>query len=317
MIRKLLLLSASAASVALCFSLVAGSQAATADQVTLAVTARSIDGALLFSTAGGWSWRCALSGDRICSVNTTRGQVITVTAENGAASSFYAWDGACAGSGSQPTCTLQMNDTQSFTARFSPLRLWLPVFGEGYISVERYPDGARLEGRSCGFECADFANGERLRLRAVASPGWHVSAWGGGCSGVRRTSNCLVAMNSNRVASATFEQDIPPRPSTCPENSSCDPVDDAAKFTVKILGAGSVVAPKIRSFGELTCETYQSTGRLCPDFWRPLNSWIYLKAAPRYGGTFLGWSGACGGTGQCRFWNGRHPTRTIIYARFG
>jgi hypothetical protein len=73
----------------------------------------------------------------------------------------------------------------------------------------------------------------------------------------------------------------------------------------------------MRSFGQLTCEAYQSTGRVCADFWRPLNSWIELKAAARYGGKFLGWSGACSGTGTCRFWNGRHAARTMIYASFG
>ena len=319
MIRKLLVLAATAAGVALCLStVISGSQAASADQVSLAVSTRSIDGALLFSTPTGWSWRCVASGSRLCSVTTARGQVITVTAENGAASSFYAWDGACAGNGSQPACTLQMNDSQAATARFSPLRLWLPAFGRGYISVERYPDGARLQGRSCGFECVDFANGESLRLRAVPSSGWHLSAWGGSCEGVSAKNNCkITALDANRVVSATFEADTPPRPTTCPENSSCDPVDDGAKFSVRIQGAGSVVAPKMRSFGQLTCETYQSGGRVCSDFWRPLNEWIELKAAARYGGKFLGWSGACSGTGPCRFWNGRHAARTIIYASFG
>ena len=318
MIRKLLVLSATAAGVALCFStVISGSQAAAADQVNLTVSTRSIDGALLFSTPTGWSSRCVVSGNSLCSFNMARGQVITVTAENGAASSFLAWDGACAGSGTQPTCTLQMNDSQAATARFSPLRLWLPAFGRGYISVERYPDGPRLQGRSCGFECVDFANGESLRLRAVPSPGWHLSAWGGWCEGVPAKHNCLATMSSNRVASATFEEDLPPRPSTCPANASCDPVDDGAKFSVRIQGAGSVVAPKMRSFGQLTCEAYQSTGRVCADFWRPLNSWIELKAAARYGGKFLGWSGACSGTGTCRFWNGRHAARTMIYASFG
>jgi hypothetical protein len=319
MTRKLLVLSATAASIALCLTLgTAGSQAAAADQVSVAVSTRSIDGALLFSTPTGWSWRCVVSGNSLCSVNTARGQVITVTAENGAASSFYAWDGACAGSGTQPTCTLQMNDSQAATARFSPLRLWLPAFGRGYISVERYPDGARLQGRSCGFECVDFANGASLRLRAVPSQGWHLSAWGGSCEGVAARNNCLVtAMNYNRVVSATFEQDLPPKPSTCPANATCDPVEDGAKFSVRIQGAGSVVAPKMRSFGQLTCETYQSTGRVCADFWRPVNAWIELKAAARYGGKFLGWSGACSGTGPCRFWNGRHATQTMINANFG
>lgn len=318
MIRKLLVLSATAAGIALCLSLsAAGSGAAAADQVRLTVSTQSIDGALLFSTASGWSWRCAFSGNRACSVNTQRGQAITVTAENGAGSSFLAWDGACARSGTQPTCALQMNDSLAVTARFSPLRLWLPAFGRGYISVERYPDGAGIQGRSCGFECVDFANGSSLRLRAVASPGWHMSAWGGSCEGVSAKQNCLVTMSSNRVASATFEEDTPPRPSTCPANASCDPVGDGAKFTVRIVGAGSVVAPKMRSFGELTCETYQSSGRVCSDFWRPLNAYIDLKAAPRYGGRFLGWSGACSGTGACRFWNGRRATQTMIYAKFG
>jgi hypothetical protein len=287
-----------------------------ADQVNLAVYTRSIDGSLLFSTPTGWSWRCLISGSRTCSVNTARGQVITITAENGASSSFQGWDGACAGYGAQPACTLQVNDNQvAATARFSPLRLWLPAFGRGYISVERYPDGARLPSRSCGYECSDFANGERLRLRAVAAPGAHMSAWGGRCEGVPATHNCLVTMDFNKVVSATFEET--PRSSTCPVNSSCDPVEDGTVFTVRVYGAGSVVAPKMRSFAELTCETNLSAGRSCPDFWRPKGEWIDLKAAPRYGGTFLGWGGVCSGTGTCHFRNVRRASGTIISARFG
>jgi hypothetical protein len=68
MIRKLLALSAAAAGVALCFStVISGSQAAAADQVNLTVSTRSIDGALLFSTPTGWSSRCVVSGNSLCS----------------------------------------------------------------------------------------------------------------------------------------------------------------------------------------------------------------------------------------------------------
>ena len=137
--RRLISVVATAAAVVVCVAWPSGAQAAAAERVTLTVHTRSIDGSLLFSDASGWSWRCVVSGYRLCTVHPERGATVTVTAERGTESSWWAWDGPCASSGS--TCTLQVNDTEvSVMATFSA-RLYLATFGPGSISLEKYPDG--------------------------------------------------------------------------------------------------------------------------------------------------------------------------------
>jgi hypothetical protein len=161
--HKSLVLLATAASVVVCAAFVtSGSNAAAADTVRLTVQTRSIDGALLFSSSSGWSWRCTVSENRTCYVNTERGRMITVTAENGAASSFYAWDGICALYGSQPTCGVQMNDNISVMARFSPLRLRLPVFGRGIIAADHGPPGRRFKASRVAGSAPTLRTAKRL-----------------------------------------------------------------------------------------------------------------------------------------------------------
>ena len=136
MTRKLVSVFAAVASVAACLVLSSGAPAVAADAVKLTVHTHSIDGSLLFSDATGWSWRCVVSGNHRCSVNTERGRAITVAAEQGTSSSWWSWDGPCASSGS--TCTLQVNDDEvSVTAIFSA-RLYLTAFGPGSIDREKY-----------------------------------------------------------------------------------------------------------------------------------------------------------------------------------
>jgi hypothetical protein len=294
MSRKLLVL-ATAAIVALCFAFVtSGSQAATADQVTLTVYARSIDGALLFSKADGWSWRCMASGNRECSVNTARGQVITVSAENGAASSFLTWDGACAGSGRQPTCTLQINDSVSVTARFSPLRLSYPVFGQGYVIVE-----SRQGGRQCGPDCRDLAWGDTIIVRARARSGWQFTGWGPKCSSIR--GDCRFTMLGNYTAAATFEP-IPP-PDDCPDDSSCGQVTPSLRFVVGVTGSGKVIAQAMVPYRSATeCRGTGTCSIPRPEKKKPM-----LKAIPDPGARFLGWGGRCRYAGlstDCTFYNG-------------
>jgi len=311
-----LFLLAAAVSVALSLAVVSGSQAAAADRVSLVVDTRSIDGAVVFSDAAtNWSWRCFVSGARRCSVTTDRGRVIGLSAENGSASSFLSWGGACAASGTQPTCTLQINsDVVVATAAFTPLRLWLPTFGHGYIATQR-PDGTPVQGRPCGNACVDFANGDQVRLHAVSSGGAHRSAWGGWCEGISATHDCLVTMTSNVVVSATFEDDSPA--SSCPPDSSCGQVTVSSRFTVKVIGKGIVVAQEVAGYLGNTCRASQDSGRMC-GFSGPARDYMNLFAIPVYGGRFLGWSGPCSGNAGCRFFNGPHPDGPpTIYARFG
>ncbi len=318
--RRLISVVATAAAVVVCVAWPSGAQAAAAERVTLTVHTRSIDGSLLFSDASGWSWRCVVSGYRLCTVHPERGATVTVTAERGTESSWWAWDGPCASSGS--TCTLQVNDTEvSVMATFSA-RLYLATFGPGSISLEKYPDGTLWRRACSGWTgsdyCREFAYGEKILLRARPSQGSsaRMTAWGGTCSNVPATSNCIVTMTATKVDSATFENpSATPPPPDCPPNASCDPVTLKLPFYVQIYGAGTVVAQKIGNISARSCEAGGAAGLLCSNFAGPKDRSIELRAFPVHGGRFLGWSGPCAGTGTCQF--KARSTPVTIYAKFG
>jgi Divergent InlB B-repeat domain len=308
MIRKLLVFLAAALALALAAALTAsGSRATRADDpVVLRVEATAIDGALNFSNSNGWSWRCNVPA--LCTVRPQRGEVITITAEDGAASTFQRWDGAC-GPSANATCTLRVNENEVLVqARFSPLRLSLPAFGGGTIAVEPARPGSASVGRGCGYECADYLAGSVLRLRARANPGFHLSGWGGACSNIPPDYNCILTLNRNTIVSAAFE---PNRPQTNTPGVSQDPVGAASEFSVQVLGNGSVVVPQMGSLPGAVCSPS------CR-FSRDLERWVDLKAIPRPGARFLGWSGPCRGAGICHFYNrGYGRTPSAITARFG
>jgi Divergent InlB B-repeat domain len=320
MSRKLVSVFAAVASVAASFVLSSAAPAVTADVVTLTVHSRSIDGSLLFSDATtGWSWQCPASGYRRCSVQTERGRTITVTAVRGTESSWWAWEGdPCASSG--PRCMIQVNDTEvSVTAIFSA-RLYVTTFGPGSITREKYPNGTPLLRRLCSGStasnyCADYAYGERIRLRARPSQGSgaRMGGWGAACSAKPRTSTCTLTMTGTRVASATFEQ--PPPPSNCPPNASCDPITLTWPFYVQIRGAGTVVARKVGNIAAKTCDSYRAEGFRCSNFAGQRKGLTELRAIAGHGGRFLGWSRPCSGTGPC--WFKATSTPVTIVAKFG
>ena len=143
-----------------------------------------------------------------------------------------------------------------------------------------------------------------------------MTAWGGTCSNVPATSNCIVTMTATKVDSATFENpSATPPPSDCPPNASCDPVTLKLPFYVQIYGAGTVVAQKIGNISARSCEAGGAAGLLCSNFAGPKDRSIELRAFPVHGGRFLGWSGPCAGTGTCQF--KARSTPVTIYAKFG
>jgi hypothetical protein len=315
MILRLVYLFAAGVSLAMCLALPSAAQAAATDQVTLIVHTRAVDGAILFADpSNGWSWHCVNSGLKRCSIQTERGRTITLTAESGAASSLWSWDGPCASAGT--TCTLRVNDTEvSLTATFSA-RLYLTTFGAGSISREKVPSGTLYRRACSGWTGSDFcgvyAYGEKILLRARPTDAdWRMIGWGGTCSNVSSGSNCPVTMNATQVATATFDL-------YCPPGERCGEGTSLRRFEVQIVGAGTVVAraPRIRILDPRTCTSFDSAGLLCSNLSGPRDGWMDIKALPLQGRRFLGWSGPCSGTGTlCHFRNvGGIAT---IYAKFG
>ena len=254
--RTPLLLVTTIVSIALALGLAGSGAGATgADQVVLTVNARAIDGSLLFSTAAGWQWRCTVPGSQTCTVRTQRGSAITITGENGARSSFLRWDDGCAAYGARPACTLQLNaDQTSVTARFSPLRLSLPIFGRGSVSVETL-----RQRRTCGPECWEIAFEDTVVIRPRESQGFRFTGWGSQCETIRR--DCRFTMLGNYTAAATFEPIPPSIP--CPVNSSCDPVTPSQTFVLSVSGPGKIVAQGLAPYPATVCEATATAPKVC------------------------------------------------------
>jgi hypothetical protein len=269
-----------------------GSRAASADFVELHLTATSIDASVWFARGDGARWRspCPNSGQPShgrCFLRVERGTTVILTPQDGAISKFQRWEGACNGTGTP--CTVQVNDDRvDVIARFSPLRLWYPKFGQGSISVE-----SRNPGQGCGFECRDFANGEIVTVRAVPSPGYKFSGWSGDCASVR-SRGCYFPMTKNRIVGATFQK-IPP-PDDCPPDRSCDPVKASQAFRIVINGQGTVAVGKMDYWGPDFCQTSCTLKRT-------KGQTVEVKARSARAGGSLTWGGRCRGSSTCRFPN--------------
>jgi List-Bact-rpt repeat protein len=299
--RTPLLLLATTVSVALGLGVAGAGRGATgADQVALVVDARAIDGSLLFSTAAGWQWRCTVPGAQRCTVRAARGAVISIAGESGARSSFLRWEDGCAGYGTQSACTLQLNADAYVTARFSPLRLSLPVFGRGSVLVE-----TTRPRRSCGLDCWDIAFDDTVVIRPRELQGWRFTGWGSKCETIRR--DCHFSMRGNYTAAATFEPVPPAIP--CPVNASCDPVTPSQTFVLSVSGPGKVVAQGLAPYPATVCEATTAAPQVC-QVRRPAKKTLVLRAITGATGRFVGWGDRCrsaGGNTECSFYNGPGP----------
>lgn len=149
-----------------------------------------------------------------------------------------------------------------------PVTLTVTRVGQG--TVTSLPSGV-----DCGATCsAQFPSGTTVVLKPVAAAGWEFGGWSGGtpdgglptCSGV---GACAITLDAGTTITATFFQ----------------PKSD---LTVTKVGQGTVTsAPAGINCGS-TCVAPFDTG-----------SNVTLTAVAASGYSFTGWSGACGGGGQC------------------
>ncbi len=156
-----------------------------------------------------------------------------------------------------------MNSAQNVTATFNPQSFNLTVTksGTGAGTVTSAPAGI-----ACGATCtAPFVSGTIVTLSAVASAGSTFIGWtGGGCSG---TGTCVVTVSAAATVNAQF--DLAPQ-----------------TLTVHVAGPGIV--------------TSMPAGINCPPVCSIPGGTVYtLTATPSPGAAFIGWSGACAGTGTC------------------
>lgn len=121
---------------------------------------------------------------------------------------------------------------------------------------------------NCPGTCSHtYIQNSQVVLTASAAQGYQFSSWGGACAG--GNPSCTVIMTGNQTVSASF-------------------VQSSYTLTVSYSGQGTITS----SDGSINCpgtcsHTYLSFTQ------------VTLNAAPSHGWNFVGWSGACTGTGTC------------------
>jgi len=133
-----------------------------------------------------------------CSALYDWGTVVTLTAVPSSDSLFHGWTGACTGTGS--ICTVTLEQAQNVTADFAPAFKLLSVatLGSGAGTVSSSPVGI-----DCGTVCrADFAPSTQVTLTASPAAGSTFGGWSGACTG--NATACTVTLDQARSASATF-----------------------------------------------------------------------------------------------------------------
>ena len=149
------------------------------------------------------------------------------------------------------------------------------------LSVSRQGTGSGTvtsapAGINCGSTCtASYAAGTQVTLTAQAASGSSFTGWSGACAGA--VSSCNVSMESARSVTASFSTATP------------------TTRTVSLNKAGSGTGSVTMTPPGFTCTPS------CTSMWTPIasNTAVTLVAQASVGSTFVGWSGACSGTGNC------------------
>jgi len=146
------------------------------------------------------------------------------------------------------------------------VQLSVQASGNGAGTISSSPAGI-----NCGPTCsASFRSGTRVTLTATPAAGSTFVGWSGACSG---TASCVMTLNGNTSASATFS--VP-----------------AAQPVLSVTRAGTGSGTVTSSPAGINC------GTTCSASFKSGSS-VTLTATPAAGSTFVGWSGACGGTASC------------------
>ncbi len=166
---------------------------------------------LAVSTSGSGTITSAPSGincPTTCSSSFPSGTQVTLTeTPSGSGTGFAGWGGACSGTAS--TCTVTLNANQNVTASFQTqqtnYQLTVTTSGTSVGTVVSSPSGINCPG-TC---TATFATGTAVTL--TETPGAPntfsmFAGWSGACTGTVAT--CNVTLSANQSVTATFNPAI-------------------------------------------------------------------------------------------------------------
>lgn len=197
-----------------------------------------------------------------CSTSAPYNYSFTLTATPAAGSLFLGWSGACSGTGS---CYVTMTQARAVTAVFVQANPTVSVMKTGSGAGAVFSSPSYI---TCSPTCnAPVPYGTVLTLTAAPHISSIFGGWnGGGCSG---TGTCTLTVTQDVTVGANFQQKF---------------------FTLSVgkSGNGTVTS----SPGGINCGASCSTSA-------PYNYSFNLTATPAGGSVFLGWGGACSGTGSC------------------
>ena len=216
-----------------------------------------------------------------CSYTFLHGTQVSLTASAINGSTFTGWGGACSGAGA---CVVTLNAAATVTAEYAVNSYLLTVgktgSGSGSGTVTSNPDGI-----DCGGTCSyTFLHGTQVSLTASAINGSTFTGWGGACSG---SGVCVVTLNAATTVTA-----------------------DYAAFNSNLLtvgktgsGSGTVTSNPVGIDCGSSCSYAFLHG-----------TQVSLSPVASNGSTFIGWGGACSGTGACVVTLNAAATVTADYA---
>jgi RHS repeat-associated protein/uncharacterized repeat protein (TIGR02543 family) len=187
---------------------------------------------------------------------------VTLTATPATGSTFDGWTGACTGSAS--TCTVTMEQTQTVTARFTliPETLTTTKTGNGSGTIASLQTGI-----DCGATCsAVYDWGTSVTLAATPATGSTFTGWSGACTGTEAT--CTVTLDQAQAVQADFT--LIKLPLTAAKTGR---------------GSGTITSVPAGIDCGATCSGSYDWGTA-----------VTLTAMPSSDSLFNGWSGACTGT---------------------
>ncbi|MBX7116589.1 MAG: hypothetical protein K1X64_19845 [Myxococcaceae bacterium] len=211
-----------------------------------------------------------------CAEKFLRSETVTLTALAADDSKFIGWSGGgCSGT---DTCSVQMSEPKVVTALFElkdpvivmPTTVQLVVSKQGTGGGVIKADGTPID---CGATCtATFEQGTVVELTALPDATSRFVDWSGPCAG---QTTCSLTLTADVHLIGTFD---------------ALPVEGDPRLTVTKVGTGH---------GQVfTVPTGIDCGSTCSALYAP-GTEVQVAAVSQSNSLFVGWSGACTGTGLC------------------